>query len=76
MKHLVDKEQQLPYTCAQCKHFKKGFTCAAFAVIPPELYFEAEKHNKVIQGQNGAFTFEAVGKRDSMRVYELEDTPD
>ncbi len=76
MVHLVDKEQELPYVCEQCKHHKHGFTCAAFDLIPPDLFFDAEKHNKVISGQNGEFVFSAKEERSKIRSYEFENTPD
>ena len=76
MKHIVDREQELPYVCAQCKHHKAALTCAAFDLIPPEIYFNAESHNKVMEGQNGEFVFSAKGARDKIHAYQLEDTPD
>jgi len=34
-------------------------------------HFDAEQHNKIVEGQKGNFVFEAAAERESMRVYEI-----
>ena len=45
--------------CETCIHRIKGTSgCKAFDVIPEEIYFEENKHDKPIKGQKGNFVFE------------------
>lgn len=74
MGHIIDKLEERPYMCEDCKHFKYGFTCAAFDFIPDEIIENgAESHNHVIKGQKGDYVFETDKPRRTMRVYVDED---
>ncbi|WP_080903351.1 hypothetical protein [Parabacteroides sp. Marseille-P3160] len=44
--------------CAFCKHFKDGYTCAAFPDgIPDDLLEGIKKHNSIIKSQTGNLLF-------------------
>ena len=70
MPHLIDTEKSLPFSCEDCKHFKEGIKCAAFDIIPLEIYDNAESHTAVLDGQHGDFVFETDKKRDVLHSYE------
>lgn len=70
MTHLIDVEKSLPFSCEDCKHYKEGIKCAAFDIIPLEIYGNAESHTAVIDGQHGDFVFETDKAREVLRSYE------
>ena len=70
MKHLIDIEKPLPFSCEDCKHHKGGVSCAAFDIIPLDIYDNAEGHTKVVDGQRGDYVFETDKEREVMRTYE------
>jgi len=48
--------------CYRCKHRYSGRHCFAFPFpeeIPNDIFFEGKEHNKVIEGQNKDYVFEA-----------------
>ncbi len=73
MNHLIDVERSLPFSCEDCKHYKEGIKCAAFDIIPLDIYDNAESHNKVIDGQHGDYIFETDKEREMLRTYEVAD---
>lgn len=73
MNHLIDVERSLPFSCEDCKHYKEGIKCAAFDIIPLDIYDNAESHNKVIDGQRGDYIFETDKEREVLRTYEAAD---
>lgn len=73
MAHLIDKIEQRPYLCEDCKHFIKGIQCRAFDIIPLEVYGDPEGHTSVLPGQKGDYVFETDKPRDTMRIYVEED---
>ncbi|MCM1035605.1 MAG: hypothetical protein NC038_07715 [Paludibacter sp.] len=73
MKHLVDNIVECPYLCQDCKHFISGLQCAAFDVIPLNLFDEPEKHTRVVEGQKGDFIFEPKHPRSTMNVYSSDE---
>lgn len=76
MKHLVDIEQECPYSCEDCKHYISGLQCKAFDIIPLEIWDNTESHTTVLPEQKGDYVFETDKQRDTMRVYVAgEDDP-
>lgn len=75
MTHLIDKIEERPYLCEDCKHFISGLKCKAFDIIPLEIFDDPEGHTTVVDGQTGDYTFETDKARDTMRVY-VEEVPD
>lgn len=73
MAHLIDKIEQRPYLCEDCKHFIKGIQCRAFDIIPLEVFDDPEGHTSVLPGQKGGYVFETDKLRDTMRIYVEED---
>lgn len=73
MAHLIDKIEQRPYLCEDCKHFIKGIQCRAFDIIPLEVFDDPEGHTSVLPGQKGGYVFETDKPRDTMRIYVEED---
>ncbi len=73
MTKLIDKIQELPYGCEDCKHFVSGLQCRAFDIIPLEIWDNAENHATVLPEQKEDFVFEPAKPRDTMRVYVDED---
>ena len=73
MAHLIDKIEQRPYLCEDCKHFIKGLQCRAFDIIPLEVFDDPEGHTSVLPGQKGYYVFETDKPRDTMRIYVEED---
>lgn len=73
MTRILDKIEECPYTCEDCKHFISGLQCKAFGIIPLEVWGNSESHTSVLPGQNGDFVFETDRPRDTMRVYVAED---
>ena len=69
MTKLIDRTEERPYMCEDCKHFVRGATCRAFDLIPIEIYEDAEAHNTVVPGQKGSYVFATDKPRDTMRVY-------
>ncbi|MDE6140860.1 MAG: hypothetical protein K2F95_07915 [Alistipes sp.] len=70
---LIDVENPLPFSCEDCKHYKEGVKCAAFDIIPLEIYGNAEGHTQVIDGQYGNYLFETDRERNVLRIYEMSD---
>lgn len=73
MAHLIDKIEQRPYLCEDCKHFIKGLQCRAFDIIPLEVFDDPEGHTSVLPGQKGDYVFETDKPRDTIRIYVDED---
>ena len=73
MAYLIDKIEQRPYLCEDCKHFIKGLQCRAFDIIPLEVFDDPEGHTSVLPGQKGDYVFETDKPRDTMRIYVEED---
>ena len=73
MAHLIDKIEQRPYLCEDCKHFIKGLQWRAFDIIPLEVFDDPEGHTSVLPGQKGDYVFETDKPRDTMRIYVEED---
>lgn len=73
MAHLIDKIEQRPYLCEDCKHFIKGLQCRAFDIIPLEVFDDPEGHTSVLPGQKGNYVFETDKPRDTIRIYVDED---
>ena len=73
MTHLIDKIEQRPYLCEDCKNFIKGLQCSAFDIIPMEVFDNPEGHTSVLPGQKGDYVFETDKPRDTMRIYVEED---
>ena len=73
LKTLIDEEIATPCMCEECKHFIKGCQCAAFDKIPLEFFHNANKHDTVIIGQKGKYTFLPDKKIPTMRVYKVID---
>ena len=73
MTHLIDKIEQRPYLCEDCKHFIKGLQCRAFDIIPLEVFEDPEGHTSVLPGQKGDYVFETDKPRDTIRIYVDED---
>jgi len=73
MSHIIDVEKTLPFTCEDCKHFHEGIKCAAFDIIPIEIYDNAESHKSVVEGQHGDYVFSATKDRQTLHSYELGD---
>ncbi len=73
MTKLIDRTEERPYMCEDCKHFVRGATCRAFDLIPLEIFDNPEGHTEVVPGQNGDYVFETDKPRDTMRVYVDED---
>lgn len=69
MAHSVDKIEERPYLCEDCKHFIEGITCRAFDIIPLDVYGNPEGHTSVLSGQKGDYVFTTDKPRDTMRVY-------
>lgn len=69
MGHLIDKIEERPYMCEDCKHFLSGAKCLAFDLIPIEIYEDPEAHTTVVPGQKGNYVFATDKPRDTMRVY-------
>lgn len=77
MAKMIDKTEELPYVCEDCKHFLSGLKCRAFDIIPLEIYGDAEAHTSVVPRQKGAYVFATDKPRDTMRVYvEDDEVPD
>lgn len=71
MPHSVDNKKPIPFACEQCAHFIGGTTCKAFDIIPIDIIFDAERHNKIIEGQKGDYVFKAIEKRLFIKLYEI-----
>lgn len=63
----------MPYECKDCKHYLGDISCLAFDSIPLEIYCDAEKHTKIVDGQHGNYVFITDKSRATMRVYVEED---
>lgn len=72
MSHLIDNKTSVPFGCEQCIHFIGGCTCKAFDTIPMYIVFDAEKHNRLLEGQKGNFTFATKEERQFTNVYAVE----
>ena len=72
MPHSVDNKKPIPFACEQCANFIDGTSCKAFDTIPIDIIFDAERHNKIIEGQKGDYIFKANEKRQFIRLYEIE----
>ncbi len=72
MKHLIDQNKPVPFTCQDCIHIDVGnpFRCKAFDLIPEKIF--GENHKKVVKGQRGDYVFETKAKRRYERVYVWE----
>lgn len=73
MVRLVDRIEERPYLCEDCKHFLSGLKCKAFDIIPIEYYAEAEKHSVIVPDQKGDYVFETDKPRDVIHVYVEEE---
>ena len=73
MNRLIDVERRLPFSCEDCKYYKGGIKCAAFDIIPLEIYADAESHAKPIDGQHGNYVFKTDKEREVLRSYEEAD---
>ena len=71
MPHSVDNRKAVPFICEQCVHFLGECKCKAFDIIPIDIIYDAEQHNKIIEGQNGDYVFKAKTKRQFDRIYEI-----
>lgn len=69
MGHIIDRIEERPYMCEDCKHFLSGARCRAFDLIPIEIYEDPEAHTVVVPGQKGDYVFATDKPRDTMRVY-------
>ena len=69
MGHIIDRIEERPYMCEDCKHFLFGARCRAFDLIPIEIYEDPEAHTVVVPGQKGDYVFATDKPRDTMRVY-------
>ena len=43
--------------CESCIHYEGKRKCAAFDLIPHEVWFDNNRHNKKIKGQRGDYLF-------------------
>lgn len=71
-KHLIHEQEPLPFSCEQCEHFISNVECKAFDTIPIDYLYDAEAHDKVVEGQKGDFVFRTKEKRQYNRVYTIE----
>ena len=69
MKHLIDNEQECPFECIDCKHYKSGHTCKAFEHIPLNIWLNAESHVSVLPNQIGDYVFTTDKPRNVIRIY-------
>lgn len=73
MEHLIDKEENEPYFCVDCKHCINVLTCKAFPKgIPQDILSNPESHTEVIDGQVGNFTFAPTHEPLKRNVYGFE----
>jgi len=71
MAKTVDRIENRPYLCEDCKHFISGLKCKAFDLIPLKMFDNPEGHISVVPEQKGNFVFETDKPRETMRVYEV-----
>lgn len=50
-------QKETPRCCRECRHYIGDWVCHAFDLIPMELFFDAGKHNKILDTQKGDFVF-------------------
>lgn len=44
--------------CNDCVHFLPPYSCAAFDVIPDEIWFDSNPHTEPLPGQKNSVTFQ------------------